>query len=231
MGHSLHGWNGWLSRVAMVKITPRRVDRFELTESSRLYIIEGAVTVVVAFGCYFVIPRDYTKAFFLNEDEKAIMRRRAEQAEAYSGGSGHYTKSDVTMAFRDVKTWIHAIVQTLCLTVMYGFSVFLPIILRFGFKMSVQQSQYLSIPVFFWGSLVYGITAYLSDRFSRRFLACTLCTPIGIVGYAILLGGNDTVSVGVKYFSCYLIATCAWVINGSNIAWVSTVRKVRFSKH
>lgn len=75
--------------------------------------------------------------------------------------------------------------------------------------MSVQQSQYLSILVFFYGSLIYGVTGYLSDRLSRRFLIYTLCAPIGIVGYVILLGGNDTVSVGVKYFSCYLIATCA----------------------
>lgn len=190
----------------------------------RLYIIEGAVTIVIAAGCYFIIPRNYTSAFFLSEDEKAIMRRRAEEAKAYSGGNGHYTKTDLRLAVTDVKTWLHAGAQVMCLTVMYGFSVFLPIILRFGFHMTVQQSQYLSIPVFCWGSLCYAIAAYLSDRFSRRFLACTLCAPVGIVGYAILLGGNETASVGVKYFACYLIGTCAWMINGSNTAWVSTVR-------
>lgn len=200
-----------------------------LTWLCRLYIIEGSVTVVVAIGCYFIIPKDYTSAFFLNEEEKAVMRRRAEQAEAYSGGTGHYTKNDFMMAVKDVKTWLHAVVQVMCLTVLYGFSVFLPIILRFGFNMSVQQSQYLSIPVFFWGSLIYGIAGYLSDRFSRRFLVCTLCAPVGIVGYAILLGGKDMVSVGVKYFSCYLIATCAWMIGGGNLAWVSTVNTPRSS--
>lgn len=183
------------------------------------------MTVVVAIGCYFIIPLDYTSAFFLNAEDKAIMRRRAEEAEAYSGGTGHYTRNEFMMAVKDVKTWLHAVVQVMCLTVLYGFSVFLPIILRFGFNMSVQQSQYLSIPVFFWGSLIYGIAGYLSDRFSRRFLVCTLCAPVGIVGYAILLGVNDSVSVGVKYFSCYLIATCAWMIGGGNLAWVSTVGK------
>lgn len=139
-----------------------------------------------------------------------------------------YTKAEFMMAVRDIKTWLHAIIQVMCLTVLYGFSVFLPIILRFGFNFSVRQSQYLSIPVFFWGSIVYGVAGYLSDRYARRFLTCVLCAPVGIVGYAILLGGGggDAMPVGVKYFSCFLIASCAWMLGGGNLAWLSTVRLV-----
>lgn len=187
----------------------------------RLYIIEGAATVVISVVCYFAIPSSYTTAYFLNEDDRAVMRRRAELTEAYSGGKGHYSMKEFMMAVKDVKTWLHGIVQVMSLTVLYGFSVFLPIILRFGFNFSVEQSQYLSIPVFFWGSIVYGIGGHLSDRFSRRFLACILCAPVGIVGYAILLGGAG-ISVGVKYFACFLIASCAWMLGGGNLAWLST---------
>ncbi|KAI1418394.1 MFS general substrate transporter [Hypoxylon sp. FL1857] len=186
-----------------------------------LYIIEGSVTVVIASMCYFIIPSSYTTAYFLNEADRAVMRKRAELTEAYSGGKGHYTRAEFLMTIKDVKTWIHTLIQIMCLTVMYGFSVFLPIILRFGFNFSVEQSQYLSIPVFFWGSIVYATTGYLSDRFSRRFLACILCAPFGIVGYAMLLAGAH-LSVGVKYFACFLIATCVWAMGGANIAWLST---------
>jgi MFS family permease len=126
------------------------------------------------------------------------------------------------MAVKDPKTWLHGVVQVMCLTVLYGFSVFLPIILRFGFNYSVKESQYLSIPVFAWGSIVYGVAGYLSDRFSRRFLACILCAPLGMIGYALLLGGQDF-AVGVKYFACFLIASCAWMLGGGNLAWLSTV--------
>ncbi|KAI0179544.1 MFS general substrate transporter [Hypoxylon sp. FL1284] len=186
-----------------------------------LYIIEGSVTVVVACLCYFIIPSSYTTAYFLNAEDRAVMQKRAELTEAYSGGKGHYTRAEFLMAVRDVKTWIHTLIQVMCLTVMYGFSVFLPIILRFGFDFSVEQSQYLSIPVFAWGSAVYAACGYLSDRFARRFLACVACAPLGVVGYAVLLGG-DRLSVGVKYFACFLIATCVWVMGGANIAWLST---------
>ncbi|KAH9986078.1 MFS general substrate transporter [Xylariaceae sp. FL0662B] len=186
-----------------------------------LYIIEGAITIAIAGLCYFIIPSSYTTAYFLDEDDRALMRRRAELTEAYNGGRGHYTRAEFIMAIRDTKTWLHAIVQVMSLTVLYGFSVFLPIILRFGFDYSVEKSQYLSIPVFFWGSIVYGVCGYLSDRHTRRFLACILCAPLGVVGYAILLGGNH-VAVGIKYFACFLIASCAWILGGANLAWVST---------
>lgn len=54
----------------------------------RLYIIEGIATVVISLSCYFAIPSSYTTAWFLNDAEKAVMRRRAEITEAYSGGDG-----------------------------------------------------------------------------------------------------------------------------------------------
>ncbi|KAI1097740.1 MFS general substrate transporter [Jackrogersella minutella] len=186
-----------------------------------LYIIEGSVTVAVAGICYFIIPSTYTTAYFLNEDDRAVMRKRAELTESYSGGKGHYSRAEFIMAIKDVKTWLHTFIQIMCLTILYGFSVFLPIILRFGFNFSVEQSQYLSIPVFFWGSVVYAVCGYLSDRFSRRFLACIVSAPIGMVGYSMLLGGEH-LSVGVKYFACFLIATCAWMMAGANLAWLST---------
>ncbi|KPI37594.1 putative transporter [Cyphellophora attinorum] len=188
-----------------------------------LYIIEGAATIAIALACYFAIPSSYTTAWFLTDADKAIMRRRTEITEAYSGGDGVYTKADLAMAIRDPKTYLHGVVQIMCLTVLYGFSVFLPIILRFGFGMTVKESQYLSIPVFFWGSAVYGVVAWGSDRMGRRFLACVAMVPLGVVGYAILLGGGDgRIAVGVKYFACFLIASCAWALGGGNLSWLST---------
>ncbi|OJJ56527.1 hypothetical protein ASPSYDRAFT_59833 [Aspergillus sydowii CBS 593.65] len=78
-----------------------------------LYIIEGAFTIVVGGCCVFLIPKSFEHAYFLNEDDKEIMRRRAEDMEAYSGGKGHYTMSDVRAAVQDIKTWIHGTMQIL----------------------------------------------------------------------------------------------------------------------
>ena len=76
--------------------------------------------MIIAFTCYYLIPKDYQTAYFLNEDDRKIMRRRAELTESYNGGQGHYTRKELLMAVKDVKTWVHGINQMLCMTVVYG---------------------------------------------------------------------------------------------------------------
>lgn len=66
------------------------------------------------------MPKNYETAYFLNEEEKAIMRRRAEEMEAYSGGSGHYGKKEIKEAAKDIKSWVHGIIQIAVVTILYG---------------------------------------------------------------------------------------------------------------
>ncbi|KAI1147981.1 retrograde regulation protein 2 [Nemania diffusa] len=183
-----------------------------------LYIIEGLITVVWAGLCVMLIPQNYETAYFLNEEQRCLMRKRAEEMEAYSGGSGHYTKKDIKEAAKDVKSWIHGIIQITVVTVLYGFSTFLPIIIKDGFHFSTVQAQYLVIPVNIWGSIVYAIGAFLSDRYTARFLPLVICAPFGIAGYAILL---CDVPSGVRYFATYLIAIPCFLCTGGNITWLS----------
>ena len=166
------------------------------------------------------------------------MRQRARRSQAYSDseGSGHYTSSDIMAAARDVKSWVHGMVQIAVVTILYGFGTFLPIIIRDGFNFSTKQvqfqvarlclrvtdiplqAQYLVIPVNIWGAIVYAIGAYLSDRYQARFLPLVLTVPIGILGYAILL---SPVTPYVQYFATYLIATACFLCTGGNITWLS----------
>ncbi|KAF2010793.1 retrograde regulation protein 2 [Aaosphaeria arxii CBS 175.79] len=183
-----------------------------------LYIIEGIITLVWAVICIWVVPKNYETAYFLNSDEKAIMRQRAERAEAYSGGSGHYGKAEIKEAAKDIKSWFHGTIQIFVVTILYGFGTFLPIIIRYGFNYSTEQAQYLVIPVNLWGAIVYAIGAYLSDRYQKRFLPLILMAPFGIVGYVILL---SPVSTGIRYFATYLIATSCFLCTGGNITWLS----------
>ncbi|KAI1420043.1 retrograde regulation protein 2 [Xylaria sp. FL1777] len=183
-----------------------------------LYILEGIITVVCAGLCAILLPRNYETAYFLNDEQKALMRKRAEEMDAYGGGLGHYTKKDIKEAAKDVKSWLHAVIQIAVVTVLYGFSTFLPIIIKDGFNFSTVQAQYLVIPVNLWGSIVYAIGAVLSDKYSARFLPLVICAPFGIAGYAILL---CNVSSGVRYFATYLIAIPCFLCTGGNITWLS----------
>ncbi|KAB2103187.1 putative transporter [Alternaria gaisen] len=185
-----------------------------------LYVIEGIITVIWAFCCIFLVPKSFETAYFLNDEEKTLMRQRAHRTQAYSDseGSGHYGKVDIKDAAKDIKSWVHGLIQIAVVTILYGFGTFLPIIIRNGFNFSTKQAQYLVIPVNVWGAVVYAIGAYLSDRYQTRFLPLILMAPVGITGYAILL---SPVSPYVQYFATYLIATACFLCTGGNITWLS----------
>lgn len=96
-----------------------------ITDSARLYILEGLITIVWAVACWWLIPKNYQTAYFLTADEKKIMAWRAEAAATYSGGTGHYTKKDVKLGAGDVTTWIHSVIQIMVVTILYG-TILLP---------------------------------------------------------------------------------------------------------
>jgi len=91
-----------------------------ITDNVRLYILEGLITIVFAVATWFIIPKNYQTAYFLTEDEKKIMAWRAEASAAYSGGTGHYTMKDVKLGAGDITTWIHAVIQIMVVTILYG---------------------------------------------------------------------------------------------------------------
>lgn len=189
----------------------------------RLYIIEGLITIGWAAACVFLVPKDYITAYFLNAEDKAIMRVRAEAMEKYSGGSGHYTRNDIKMAAKDITTWVHAPTQVAMVTILYGFGTFLPIILKYGFNFSTLQAQYLVVPVCIWGAIVYFVGAILADKYNARFWSVIICAPIGVAGYAILLGSQN-LSAGVQYFATFLISTACYLCTGTNISWLGMNR-------
>jgi len=72
--------------------------------------------------CIFLIPKGYETAYFLNAEDKAIMRQRAEIMESYSGSSGKHGKEDIKKAIKDPKSWLHGLIQICVVTILYGMS-------------------------------------------------------------------------------------------------------------
>ncbi|CAM1509655.1 Fc.00g033940.m01.CDS01 [Cosmosporella sp. VM-42] len=183
-----------------------------------LYIIEGLITVVFAVACFFLIPKSYQTAYFLNDDDKEVMRLRAEQAEAYSGGDGHFKFSELKLALKDAKVWCNAISQMCCTTITYGFGTFLPLIIRQSFHYSVVEAQYLTIPVNLWGAIIYIFVAFTAEKYSNRFLPLVCFAPLMMCGYAVLLSDVPT---SAKYGATYLISTGIYICAGINFAWLT----------
>ena len=93
-------------------------------------------------------------------------------------------------------------------TLLYGYSTFLPTIIKGLGTWTTAQVQALTVPCYALGAVTYLTVAWFSDRYQQRFLASLPFAIISIVGYGILM---SDVSSGVHYFACFLVATGLYV--------------------
>lgn len=70
-----------------------------------VYIIEGIFSILVGLAVWFGLPNDPSNAYFLNAEEKELMRIRAHQRAAYMG-SDEFSWAEVRIAFRDPKVYL-----------------------------------------------------------------------------------------------------------------------------
>ncbi|TVY71365.1 putative transporter [Lachnellula suecica] len=182
-----------------------------------LFIVEGCATVVVSIAIYFLLPDDFESARFLNEEDKKIMRFRAEIAARYNG-SEEFDWKEVRKAFTDPKLWISCFSQFMGDICSFGLSTFLPLIIK-GFGYGTIKTQLLTIPVFLSAAIIFVLFSWMSDHFGKRVAFMLPSVLVTAIGYAIQLS-VPIKTRGVLYFSTFLIAPGIYVILGLNATWV-----------
>lgn len=176
--------------------------------------------MVVGLVAGFVLPDTFESAKWLSEEEKSLLRTRAENTRIYHDSSnGSDWKYQAKLAFTDPKVWLFSGCQFCSNTCSFAFGTFLPVIIK-GFGYSSIETQLLTVPVYIWASFMYITTSYLSDRKARRAVFMIPMALITATGYALLLGVSMD-SAGALYFATFVTATGIYSIVGLNEAWVS----------
>lgn len=187
-----------------------------------MYIIEGLFSVVCAIVVFFGLPNDPANAYFLNDEQKAIMAVRYAQNKHYNG-SEEFSWEEVRNALRDPKLYISGGIQFCQDILLYGFSTFLPSIIK-GFGHSTLQTQYLTIPVYIFGGICFLSLAFASDRLTLRSPFLLFSNVFGIIGYILLLTVSSN---AVKFFATFLCAIAVYNGPGLNVTWLN----VNFAPH
>jgi predicted MFS family arabinose efflux permease len=186
-----------------------------------LFLVEGVISLLVGIVTIFMLPDNFETAWWLNEDERVLLRARHENQRLYQGISmtaDSLDKTEIKLAFRDPKVWLSSLCQFCANTCSFGFSTFLPVIIR-GFGLSSVRTQLLTVPVYIWASIVYISVAFCSDFFNRRAYFMTPLALVTAVGYAMMLGVSMT-STAVLYFATFVTATGIYCVVGLNVTWV-----------
>lgn len=70
-----------------------------------VYIIEGIASILIGVVVWFGLPNDPSNAYFLNDEEKRIMRVRALQRAQYMG-SEEFSWAEIFITLRDPKLYL-----------------------------------------------------------------------------------------------------------------------------
>lgn len=120
-------------------------------------------------------------------------------------------------SFTNYTDRFRALIQFFQNIILYGFSTFLPSILRNGLGFTSLQAQYLSVPVYFLGGVSFFIAATIGDKWGFRGTCVLVLDTFAVIGYALLVGAENN---AIKYFACYLIAIPLYCGPGLNETWI-----------
>lgn len=181
-----------------------------------VYIIEGIFSVLIGALVWFALPNDPTEAYFLNEEEKRMMRVRARQRAQYMG-SEDFSWEEIRIALKDTKLWLSGAIQFCQDILLFGFSTFLPSIIQSMGHTSIE-AQYLTIPVYITGGLFFMGLAFLSDKIAVRGPLVAFANIFGILGYILIICPTSN---GVKFFGTFLCAAAVYSGPGLNLTWLN----------
>ena len=191
-------------------------------------IIEGLPTFVLGIVTWWWLADEPESAYYLTREEKALMVVRKERQIGYSKSGDHFHKEDMMLAFKDWKVWIICVGQFGADAVLYGYSTFLPTIIKGLGKWTTAQSQALTVPCYAVGAITYLLVARLSDHQQRRGLYATIFGIICVVGYGIMISDSSS---GTHFFGCFVIAAGLYAIVGIPLSWLPSSKFCRCLFH
>ncbi|KAH6909283.1 high-affinity nicotinic acid transporter [Coprinopsis sp. MPI-PUGE-AT-0042] len=196
-----------------------------------IFILEGIVTIIVAFFAKKVIHDSPETATFLTEEERkeVVLRLKLDRTSL----ADEYSKKYVMDAFKDWKIWVHMVITIGIYTPLYSISLFLPTIVR-NMGYTDADSQLISVPPYVVGCLFTIGGGALADRMKRRGWFMIGFNITAIIGFVMLISTDNP---GVQYAGTFFAVSgiypnvpmgVAW--NGNNIGG-ATKRAVGIAMH
>lgn len=192
------------------------IDSGALKPWHYLYLIEGILSMICGVCVLMLLP-DGPQLLIHTEEEKAVHANRVVRRRVYQGSTA-FDKLELLSVF-DFKICCSVIIQFCQDICLYGFSTFLPSILKSGLGFNSLQAQYLTVPVYLLAGLLYLFFAEISDRKRFRGPILVFTNIFAIVGYVLLVSVK---TAGVKYFACYLICFALYIGPGLNETWIAS---------
>ncbi|KAG7135709.1 putative transporter like protein [Verticillium longisporum] len=168
---------------------------------SWIFIIEGAITIVVCgFGWFIIIDFPTKAGKFLKPAEQAFVIERI------NNDRGDAEEDDVNARkilkhLKDWKLYFWAFNLMSSTLPGYAYSYFLPIILRNGMGFSRTNSMLLSAPPYLLAAIMAFVSGWLGDKYKIRGPIIAVHQAITAVGMLITVYAKSNAA---RYFGAFL---------------------------
>uniref|UniRef100_A0A8H7NN92 Major facilitator superfamily (MFS) profile domain-containing protein n=1 Tax=Bionectria ochroleuca TaxID=29856 RepID=A0A8H7NN92_BIOOC len=186
-----------------------------------IFIIEGAITVVIGIVSYWMVHDFPDEAKFLNEDDRARVLLRLKEDKQSSAEHEDFRMEFLWAALKDWKMYVGMLIYMGPLMPLYSFSLFLPTIIQnmsFTGPEDIIKNQLLSVPPYILAALLTVAVGFWSDRIQRRGIFNICCAPVSILGFVMLICTTDPM---VQYAGTFLGAMGIYPAISLTIAWIA----------
>ncbi|TGJ87002.1 hypothetical protein E0Z10_g1753 [Xylaria hypoxylon] len=183
-----------------------------------LFIIEGVITVAVAFIAIPILPNFPRTTKWLTEEEKALAIWRLEEdvGEDDLAGEEQSVLHGAKMAFTDMKTYI-LLLLLVGIVSSGGVSNFLPAVVKTLGYDSVK-TLLLTSPPYVLAVITSALNAWHADRTGERFWHITLSLCFALIGFII---AATTTAIGPRYFAIMIMIPGVYSAFVVALAWIS----------
>lgn len=183
---------------------------------SRLFIVEGIVTFVVALASIVILPDTPKTTKWLSPLEKEIANTRIINDTV----GGWEDEKSGWESFKELaknwNLWIFAFMQMMHLSSV-GYNNYFPSVIKtLGFD--TATSLYLTCPPYILAAVISYAVGASSGRFNERTYHITIPMLCAIVGFIICAAVR---APEARYFSTFLFTSGAYSVNCVILSWVT----------
>ncbi|KAJ2895402.1 major facilitator superfamily domain-containing protein [Zalerion maritima] len=184
-----------------------------------LFLIEGVITVGVAFACFFILPNFPRTTKWLSEEERELAAWRPQVdigEDDWIDSEGQTFWKGAKMAFMDIKTYV---LMVLVFSIVASSSVtnFFPTVVE-TLKFDRVKSLLLTSPPYILSVVTTFLVSWNADRTGERFWHISIPLVVGVASFVI---AATTTTLAPRYVSMILMIPSVYPPFVISLAWIS----------
>jgi len=184
-----------------------------------LFIIEGVITIAVAFAAFFILPNFPRTTTWLTEEERALAIWRLEEdigQDDWVGSKEQTFWEGARMAFTDIKTYV-LMVLLFCIVASGTVTNFFPAVVQtLGYN--EVTTLLLTSPPYVLAVITTFANAWHADRTGERYWHVTLPLYVAVAAYIL---AACTTSLGARYAAMMLMVPGVYSGYVIALSWIS----------